>query len=604
MTRQRETPETTGLAEGFAERMGAWARRSTADPVVAETLAGVAGRLCAATLEGHVCLSLTELADPGAPLAALRERLLATPLVARAESPGGALLVLDANDRLYLRRHFDYEQRLARRLTRASRPMPGEPLERAGALLDVLFPASPDRAGRVDWQRVATILALQRGLTVISGGPGTGKTTTVVSLLACLLGIDPACRIVLAAPTGKAAARMIEAVRSRASNLPEAVRARLPSDASTVHRLLGFAPGRGFAHDASRTLPIDVLVVDEASMLDLALATRLFEAVPDSARIILLGDKDQLEAVESGAVFAELSAAPAYSDATRHALAAACKVAPDAFDAIARPADLILEDAAVWLTESHRFAGSSDLGRLAQHLLNAPSTETVQWLRSEAGPSVRWIGHEGGAAGAAMMQAALSGFEGYRDAIARPETTPAGATAAFARFRVLCAMREGPRGTRILNERIGRWLQGEAIGSSTWYPGRPVMIVRNDYALGLFNGDVGITLADQDGSLRVWFSGREGQFRSLSPTQLPAHETAFAMTIHKSQGSEFASALVILPDRPGRVAGRELVYTAVTRARESVVLQASEAVLRAAIESPSLRRSGLRARLREAAASR
>lgn len=604
MTRPRETPETTGLAEGFAERMGAWARRATGDPVLADTLEGIAGRLCAATLEGHVCLALTELAEPGEPLAALRERLLATPLVAHAATSGGALLLLDADDRLYLRRHFDYEQRLAQRLTRASRSMPDEPLERARPLLDMLFPASPDAAGRVDWQRAAVVLALQRGLAVISGGPGTGKTTTVVSLLACLLGIDPECRIVLAAPTGKAAARMIEAVRSRAANLPDAVRTRLPTEASTVHRLLGFVPGRGFAHDASRRLPVDVLVVDEASMLDLALATRLLEAVPDSARIILLGDKDQLEAVESGAVFAELSAAPAYSEPTRRTLAAACEVAPQTFDTIGNPAEAVLEDAVVWLTESHRFAGASDLGRLAQHLLQSSSAETVQWLRHGTGPAVRWIELEGSAASAAMLQEAVSGFAAYRDEVARHDTMPAAATAAFARFRVLCAMREGPRGTTALNERIGRSLLGEVPGSGTWYPGRPVMIVRNDYALGLFNGDVGIALPDDDGSLRVWFPGRDGQFRSLSPTQLPAHETAFAMTIHKSQGSEFASALVILPDRPGRVAGRELVYTAVTRARESVVLQASEAVLRAAIESPSLRRSGLRARLREAQAPR
>jgi exodeoxyribonuclease V alpha subunit len=515
-------------------------------------------------------------------------------------------LVIDADDRLYLRRHFDYEQRLARRLTQASRPFPRELDAIVASRLTSLFADQGRGQSEVDWQKVAAALALQRGLTIISGGPGTGKTTTVVNLLACLLYAQPDCRIALAAPTGKAAARMIEAIRSRARNLPEELRELLPKEAFTVHRLLRSRPDRGFEHDSANPLAIDALVVDEASMLDLALATRLFDAVPPTARIILLGDKDQLEAVESGAVFAELSANPVLTDVTRLSLAALCGIPPAALATSPPAADAVLQDAVVWFTRSHRFADGSGIGRLASSLLVATANETIDWLRHSADRSVRWSEGAGRGTVATTLAAATTGYALYGKLIATGNRDPAAATRAFDEFRVLCAMREGPRGTLALNEQIARWIR-QALpagdeGQGSWFAGRPVMVARNDYALRLFNGDVGIALSDHNGALRVWFPDQQGQFRSLAPAQLPEHETAFAMTVHKSQGSEFGSVLVVLPDRPNRIVGRELLYTAVTRARENVSLHASEAVLRAAIESPSRRRSGLRARLREAAA--
>ena len=212
-------------------------------------------------------------------------------------------------------------------------------------------------------------MALRNGLTVISGGPGTGKTTTVVNLLACLITQDPHSRIALAAPTGKAAARMTEAIRQRAEHLPEALREKLPTESFTIHRLLGANPGLGkFTHHAGNPLPIDALIVDEASMLDLALATRLLEAVPASARIILLGDKDQLSAVESGAVFAELCADPTLSEACRRDVADLCGYAPERIVPPAPVQPSALRDAAVWLTKNYRFGADSGIGRLAKYI--------------------------------------------------------------------------------------------------------------------------------------------------------------------------------------------------------------------------------------------
>ena len=243
-------------------------------------------------------------------------------MVGTPDAPDTCPLILDADGRIYLHRYFDYERRLARRLMKPSPGRTGTIGIEAQALLDALFATNAKRLGdRPDWQKIATAMALLRPLTIISGGPGTGKTTTVVNVLACVLAGNPDCRIRLAAPTGKAAARMQDAIRKAAGHLPAELRDRLPAESFTVHRLLGWLPASGeFRHNADNPLPLDLLVVDEASMLDLALATKLFEAVPTSARIILLGDKDQLAAVESGAVFSELSADPTLSAACVEAL--------------------------------------------------------------------------------------------------------------------------------------------------------------------------------------------------------------------------------------------------------------------------------------------
>ncbi|HRI18483.1 MAG TPA: exodeoxyribonuclease V subunit alpha, partial [Burkholderiaceae bacterium] len=536
---------------------------------------------------------LSHLGDP----ADLRAALLASRVVGRGGASETFPLVLDDAGRLYLQRYYDYECRLARRLLRtrppATHPSDDDPAALRPAL-DAHFGA--DGGGdEPDWQKLAAALALRGRLTVISGGPGTGKTTTVVALLACLLEGDPGCRIALAAPTGKAAARMTEAIAQRAARLPEAIRRAMPRDAATVHRLLEAGP-RGFGRHAGNLLAIDVLVVDEASMLDLALATRLLEAVPDAARIVLLGDKDQLAAVETGSVFGELSADTTLSAACRARLGALTGIAPARIVPPAPAQPSVLHDCAIWLRRSYRFGTDSAIARLAAAIREGAGDRAV------AGAGLMFDN------ASAALDFALQGHAAFLDSV-REGASAQAVHAAFARFRVLAALREGPRGAVALNAEIERRFRA-ALGPldhtprSPWYPGRPVLVRRNDAVARLFNGDIGIALPDDAGAIEVVFAGSDGGLRRIAPVRLPEHETAFAMTVHKAQGSEFDGVLVVLPERENRVLSRELLYTAVTRARSDVRLWATEAVLVGAIGATTPRHSGLLARLAEASIQR
>jgi len=615
---------TAWLAQGLGDWLQRWSLEQGADAADAAVARAAGQALSLATREGHVCLPLSALQSveaapaaaaaqddlPSAPTAlphdrpALRAALLRSRVVGTPAEPGAMPLVLDDDDRLYLHRYFDYERRLARRLAQSAQAEPTLPTPEVAKRLQQLFkPNAALLGGDADWQQLAAALALRGKLAVVSGGPGTGKTTMVVNLLATLLTQQPDARIALAAPTGKAAARMTDALRQRAAHLPAELRNRLPASAATIHRLLGATP-EGFAHDAQNPLPIDALVVDEASMLDLALATRLLEAVPPQARIVLLGDKDQLAAVESGAVFAELSADPGLSDAARTDLAALTGTPPLIIEPpeAARPS--ALQDSAVWFTRNFRFAADSGIGRLATEINTGQAAAVLRRLRSGEDDEVQWLHDDGPLLSEATVDAAAAGYQPLWLALQAAPHDVAGATAAYERFRVLCAMREGARGLLRLNELLTQRARAAAPGEALpgpWYTGRPVMVLRNDPLLRLFNGDVGLTLPAEDGTLLVWFpdAAAPGGFRPVAPVRLPPHETAYAMTVHKSQGSEFDQVLVVMPAHASRLTTRELLYTAVTRARRQVRIASAEEPLAAAIQSPTQRDSGLLARLGE-----
>ncbi len=510
-------------------------------------------------------------------------------------------LVLDEHARLYLHRYRTYQDTLARWiLDRAPQVARVPDLKNLQEALLRLFPSTGGRDDEPDWQKTAACAAILRRFIVISGGPGTGKTTTVARILALLQETSgregPPLRIALAAPTGKAAARLGEAVRRTAAALVDSGVAApsMPAEASTIHRLLGTIPGSPyFRHNAERTLPIDVLVVDEASMVDLALMSKLVQAVPHNARLILVGDRDQLASVEAGAVLGDICGRdqyPGFSSGFRPLLEKGTgqlipePEAPDDGSPI--------QDSIVVLRKSYRFDPGSGLGGISRLVNQGDAEAAVSLLRDGSFEDIRWSPLPD----RSELGPALRQYAGEFLSKITQEIDPARALQALERFRILCALREGPYGARHVNRIVERSLASEGLihPSGPMYAGRPILVVRNNYELQLFNGDVGIILPqDQEGELCACFPGPAGGIRSVHPMRLPEHETAFAMTVHKSQGSEFDRVLLILGDRPSPVLTRELVYTAVTRARDFVEIWTPETVLRAAVSRRIQRSSGL-----------
>lgn len=516
-------------------------------------------------------------------------------------------LVLDGQ-RLYLRRYWRDETLVAQAVR--ERAAATHPVDTALVRnwLDKLFAAQPGAQGP-DWQKLACAVALRSSVAIITGGPGTGKTYTVARLLALLFATAPEAgrqRVALAAPTGKAAARLKQSIDKALNELADRVGAELPlreltarmGAARTLHSLLGARPDtRAFAHHRGNPLDVDVLIVDEASMVHLEMMASLLDALPVGATLILLGDKDQLASVEAGAVLGDLCHAAHeghYSSATIDYIEAASgEIIPDIY----RGDGGALAQQTVMLRYSRRFGGP--IGQLALAVNGGDTARAEQVLRA-GDESVRWLEH---AQPAQLLQLAHAGYAPYlqllrEGASGEHEDWVRRILLSFETFRILCAVRDGEWGVAGLNEAIEKRLAASHLlrHGAEWYVGRPVMVTRNDYSTRVFNGDIGVTLPDpaRAGALRVYFLEGDA-VRSVLATRLRNVETAFAMTVHKSQGSEFRHTVLALPRERNAVLTRELVYTGITRASEVFTLVTPGGdVLQEAIASRTHRTSGLR----------
>ncbi len=460
-------------------------------------------------------------------------------------------LVVEQN-RLYLQRYWDYENRLTQQIKAIASHHPV--VEHLDELLDVYFTPTSEK----DWQREAARMAVQQSFSIITGGPGTGKTTTVVKILAVLQELaEQPLLIALAAPTGKAAMRLQESIGFNKTSLPcsEAIKNLIPETVTTLHRLLGAKPDSPyFRHHANHPLVHDLVVVDEASMVDLALMSKLLDALKPSARLILLGDKDQLASVESGAVLADLTQA--------------------------------LPEHTVELKTAHRF--DENIKQLAVAVNQQNSDAAWQFLNSGnentlllEGDLIAYIAAQQ-AAYLKLIQQGKDFSEIY---------------SVFNHFQVLCSNREGKNSVSDINSRVEQKLaqQGRIQVAGLWYIGRPVLVTQNNPTLHLYNGDIGLCLPDknQGSRLMVFFQRPDGSVKSYLPSRIAQCETVFAMTIHKSQGSEFEEVLIVLPDMINPVLTKELLYTAITRARKTVKLVADKAVFIATIQQKVARVTGL-----------
>ncbi|HEX2105424.1 MAG TPA: exodeoxyribonuclease V subunit alpha [Solirubrobacteraceae bacterium] len=599
-----------------AQRLAALGGGAGDDVLLAAALAVRGPRL------GHVCVDLATIRDSAAvdaeeavDLGALRwpepdswlAHVARWSLVAVGDDGDGADRPLRLiGTALYLDRYWREERRVAEDLAAFAAPADGIDDAVLGAGLVRVFDGATGTR-----QAVAAAAAVLRRFAVVAGGPGTGKTTTVARIVALLAeqaeaAGQPPPLVALAAPTGKAAARLQEAVRGAADDLgvDAAIREQLRAlEASTLHRLLGWRPGSHsrFRHHRSNRLPHDVVIVDETSMVSLSLMARLVDAVRPGARLILVGDPGQLASIEAGVVLGDIvgptTAGLRIGPATRARLAAAVGHEVEAADA---PSDTGVADGIVILDQVHRYGGA--IAGVAHAIRRGDADAVVEALATAPPHAAHWIaadpGDPGSTAAVERIRAEVAAFAAPVVAAARAGDARA-ALEALGGFRLLCAHRRGPHGVAWWTERIETWLTHDLDGfaaDARWYTGRPLLVTRTDYALRLYNGDAGVVVRTAEGEVAAAFD-RGTDIARIRPGRLESVETVYAMTIHKSQGSQFDTVAVLLPPRTSPILTRELLYTAVTRARERLLVVGSEESLRAAVDSPIARASGLRSRL-------
>lgn len=526
-----------------------------------------------------------------------------SPMVSK--TAGNTPMVLHGQ-RLYLRRYWQYQQLLTSSIQQRLQ-IDDQPLNETEARIRLLslFP-SATLENSPDWQRIACVIALRSRFCIITGGPGTGKTTTLTKLLALLIQLNQnqKLNILLAAPTGKAAARVSESISNTLSKLDvdDDIKALIPRKACTLHRLLGSRmDSRKFIHNRHHPLVADIVIVDEASMIDLAMMASLLDALPETARLILLGDKDQLASVEPGSVMGDLCDGAEMAAYNQNTLAWINRFSNQPLSQLPSDQGSLINQQTVMLRHSHRFNASSGIGELARAVNRGDDQRVIEILKdtdhyqdllpigfiADYGQFRQQPSSEKAdqllkkmVAGLSVDAAFLGGYGHYLQLVQnRPvdgndDDWAVKVLLAFDGFQVLSALRRGYWGVESLNRRIENELFPQCMGQ--WYPGRPVMITRNDYNLGLMNGDIGITLMDRTGKLKVAFpdneAGSSNKIRWVSPMRLPDVETAYAITVHKSQGSEFDHVVLVIPDGQNAVISRELIYTGITRAKKHFTL--------------------------------
>lgn len=586
----------------------------------------------------HTCLPLEQinLANPlseqqpqcsiTAPLQAIIDTLTASDAVGLAPTQLDKPLILDGS-LLYLQRYYQFESKVGEKLNTLSQAIELTDIESSTHMLSSLF---PDKDMQYDWQKIATATALTQKLAVITGGPGTGKTTTVTKLLLLLCQQSPM-TIRLVAPTGKAAARLSESIKASKARLVNELApyadivdleklTLVPEEASTLHRLLGVIPNsHRFRHHSDNPLRLDLLVVDEASMVDLPMMYKLLDALPAHARLILLGDQDQLASVEAGAVLADICAGlkieaeqpdngakwtMRYS--SNKAMQLSKLTTTDLSPFISSQPKL--GDSLAMLMHSHRFKGDAGIGLLAS-AVNGSDLNTIKQVWQRGYQELLWIEHQPTTQTNLGLNELLTlSVEHYRDylsAIIDSQHSPVELIERFNQYRILCAMRAGEYGVDGINAAVTQALSDAKLITphGEFYAGRPVIIQSNDYNLGLFNGDIGVILPDSEHQQRLMahFVQADGCLLKVLPARLPTHDTCFAMTVHKSQGSEFNQVALVMPLKPSvsqrQLLTKELVYTAITRAKEHFTCLGSQRVFEQACKQATQRASGLAKRL-------